>query len=68
MLGKPTQRSGKGREAYPKVREGLRGQPGGPGGVKTPTCRSRMGKKSDQEVRERSGVPPKRPGGIERPT
>ena len=59
MSGKPTRRSGRGREAHLKVREGSGGPPGGLGGVGmptrrfgSPTRRSGRGQEAYPKVRE----------------
>ena len=55
----PTRRSGKGRQAHPKVREESGGPPGGlEGGVRRPTRRSKRGREAHFDVWKGAGGPP----------
>ena len=47
----PSQMSGRGREALPKIRVWLEDPVGGPGGVGRPTRRSERGRKAHPVVR-----------------
>ena len=67
-VGRPLQRSGRGREALLKVLEGLGGSRRGPGEVRKASRRSTRGREALQEVQEWSRCPSGVPGGVGRPS
>ena len=52
MFGRPTRRSGSGREANSEDQEGSGGPPGGLGGVEMPIQRSGRSREAHPEVRK----------------
>ena len=60
---RPSQRSGRGREALSEVREGSESPPREPGGVWSLSWRAGRRGESLPKVREGSGGPPVGPGG-----
>ena len=68
VVGRPSQRSGSGREALLEVRAWSGGPPRGSGGVSRRSWRSGSGRKALPKVSKWSGGPPGGPGVVGRPS